>query len=430
MSTFLFMPESAYGPTNNCIGIGARLRDAGHRVIFAAERSWEGKLSAMGFEEDLVDLAPAAEPSPDGVEPDAGQFWIDFIRDTSPEFRKPTVEQLESFVRPTWQALIDGAMFCEPQLREIVARSGADVLVEDNVVCFPALVTAGKKFARIMSCNPLEVRGADIAPVFSGLPADDRSEWDSFRAAYDSLHREQWEAFNAWCISQGTPALPDLDYIHEGALNLYVYPELIDYTDRRALGSTWHRLDSSVRTTDEPWSIPESIGGVDDPRPLVYFSLGSLGSADVDLVRRILAVLADTPYRYVVSMGPRADEITLPDNAWGAQFVPQTSVMPYVDLVITHGGNNTTTEAFHFGKPMILMPLFWDQYDNAQRVHETGYGVRLATYDFTDDELRGALARLLGDTELRARMAANGELIRGRDGLGRAAELLAQLASS
>jgi UDP:flavonoid glycosyltransferase YjiC (YdhE family) len=32
--TVLFVPESAYGPTNNCVGIGDVLRRRGHRVVF------------------------------------------------------------------------------------------------------------------------------------------------------------------------------------------------------------------------------------------------------------------------------------------------------------------------------------------------------------------------------------------------------------
>ena len=109
---------------------------------------------------------------------------------------------------------------------------------------------------------------------------------------------------------------------------------------------------------------------------------------------------------------------------WGAEFLPQTKLIPLVDIVITHGGNNTTTEAFHFGKPMIVLPLFWDQYDNAQRVDETGFGVRLATYAFEDDELTGAIERLLGDVALRDRMSAIGAQIRSRDGVARAADAI------
>ncbi|MDF2705819.1 MAG: glycosyl transferase [Nonomuraea muscovyensis] len=416
--TILFMPESAYGPTNNSIGIGDILRRRGHRVVFAAEASWKGKLEALGFEEDLVDLAPPAEE-----EQDAGQFWKDFIRETAPEYRKSTLEQLETVTKPIWESLIDGVKYCEPQLKAIIERVRPDVIVEDNVITFPALLTTGKKFVRIVSCNPLEVRGENVPPVFSGLPAADRSEWDAFRAEYDRTHREVWAAFNEWCVEQGTRPLPDLDFIHEGDLNLYVYPEILDYTDERPLGPTWHRLDSSVRETDEEFELPFERGD----GALVYFSLGSLGSSDVELMQRVIDVLATTPHRYIVSKGPLHEEIKLAENMWGAEFLPQTKIIPLCDLVITHGGNNTTTEALHFGKPMILLPLFWDQYDNAQRVDELGYGVRLATYAFTDEELTGALDRLLGDEELRARLAAAGAEIRGRDGLRRAADLIERL---
>ncbi|GAA2989994.1 glycosyltransferase [Streptosporangium longisporum] len=415
--TILFMPESAYGPTNNCIGIGDILRKRGHRVVFAAEASWKGKLEALGFEEDLVHLAP-----PSDEEQDAGQFWKDFIRDTAPEYRKSTLEQLETVTKPIWDALIDGARYSEPQLKEIIGRVRPDVIVEDNVITFPALLTAGKPFVRIVSCNPLEVRGEGVAPVFSGLPAGDRSQWAAFEAEYDRTHREIWAAFNEWVVAQGAPPLPDLDFIHEGDLNLYVFPEIADYAGDRPLGPSWHRLDSSVRETEGTFEIPEPLASREGA--LVYFSLGSLGSADVSLMQRVIDVLATTPYRFIVSKGPLHEEIKLAENMWGAEFVPQTAVLPQVELVITHGGNNTVTEALHFGKPMILLPLFWDQYDNAQRMHELGYGVRLSTYAFTDEELTGALDRLLGDTALRERLAAAGAEIRGRDGLRRAADLI------
>jgi UDP:flavonoid glycosyltransferase YjiC (YdhE family) len=92
--TVLFMPESAYGPTNQCMGLGHVLMGRGHRVVFAAESSWRGRLEPYGFEEQLVDLAAPAE----GASEDAGQFWTDFVAATAPEFRKPTIEQLSTFV--------------------------------------------------------------------------------------------------------------------------------------------------------------------------------------------------------------------------------------------------------------------------------------------------------------------------------------------
>ena len=425
--TVLFMPESAYGPTNNCIGIGDVLRREGHRVVFAAERSWTGKLEALGFVEDLVDLAPPPDDAEAGAaDQDPGKFWKDFIRDTAPEFRKPTIEQLSSFIQPTWRALIDGAKYCESQLREILDRARPDVIVEDNVIGFPALVTARAPYVRIMSCNPLEMGGADVPPVFSGYAVADRTGWDEFRGEYERTHRDMWNDYDEWVRSCGAPGLIDLDFIHSSEhLNLYLYPEAVDYTDVRTLDSTWHRLDSSVRTTDEPFEVPDHLR--DGEGALIYLSLGSLGSADVDLMRRLVDVLSRTRHRFIVSKGPQAALYELADNMWGTQSVPQTNVIPLVDLVITHCGNNTTTESFHFGKPMIALPLFWDKYDNAQRVAETGFGMRLDTYRFSDEEMHGAIERLLGDTALRQRSAELGSTIRARSGTRQAADLLERL---
>jgi UDP:flavonoid glycosyltransferase YjiC (YdhE family) len=80
------------------------------------------------------------------------------------------------------------------------------------------------------------------------------------------------------------------------------------------------------------------------------------------------------------------------------------------------------TEAFHFGKPMILLPLFWDQHDNAQRVHEAGFGMRLDTYAFSDKHMQAALHQLLGDAQLRIRLDDISQQIRSRNGVAAAAQ--------
>src|SRR5438046_10558563 len=98
--TIVFFPEGAFGPTNNCVGIANVLRQRGHRVVFVIEESFAGTLDAKGFEEAHMRLGPPP------TEPEVpGQFWKDFIRDTAPEFRKPTIEQLDTFMAPTLQDL-------------------------------------------------------------------------------------------------------------------------------------------------------------------------------------------------------------------------------------------------------------------------------------------------------------------------------------
>ena len=418
--TILFFPEGAYGPTNNCVGIGDVLRRRGHRVVFVIEESFAGTLEAKGFEERLMRLSPPAE-----AEEDPGQFWKDFIRETAPVFRKPTIDQLREFIMPTFQALIDGAKHIDDRLAEIIGEVEPDVIVEDNVVAFPAVPASGRPWVRIASCNPAEMKDPEIPPTFSGYPAADRSGWEEYWAEYRRAHADMHADFSAFCEERGAPPLPALEFIHTSPdLNLYLYPREADYDRANPLGGNWHNLESSVRTTDAPWEVPAELDGSD---PLVYLSLGSLASGDVELMQGLIASLADRPYRVIVSLGPQHDQLELAANMTGAEFLPQTSILPQVDVVITHGGNNTVTECFHFGKPMVLLPVFWDQHDNAQRVHETGFGIRLSTYGHEPGELPAALDTLLADGSLRARLASVSTRLQAAPGTQRAAAKIAAL---
>ena len=419
MATIAFFPEGAYGPTNNCVGIGDVLRRRGHRVVFIVEESFAGTLEAQGFEERLMRLTP-----PPLEEEVPGQFWKEFIRDTAPVFRRATIDQLAEFIAPTFRALVDGAKYVDDRLLEIIGELEPDAIVEDNVVGFAALPACGRPWARIVSCNPTEVRDPNVPPVFSGYPVADRSGWETYWDAYRDAHAELHAEFSAFCEARGAPALPELEFMFESPwLNLTLYPDEVDYARARPLRGTWHNLQTSVRATDAPYEVEPG------PGPLLYLSLGSLGSADVELMRTIVAELADAPYRLIVSKGPQHDQFELAPNMVGAEFLPQTSILPQVDLVITHGGNNTVTESLHFGKPMVVLPLFWDQHDNAQRMHETGFGVRLDTYGHTREQLTSAIDGLLADDALKARLAAVSARLQATPGTERAASLIEKVAS-
>jgi MGT family glycosyltransferase len=423
VSTVVLFPEGAFGPTNNCVGIGDVLRRQGHRVVFIVEESFAGTLEEKGFEERLMRLAPPPEQ-----EEEPGQFWKDFIRETAPVFRKTTFEQLSEFIVPTWEALLDGARYVDDRLREIFDELQPDAIVEDNVCAFPAIPASGIPWVRIVSCNPLELKDPDLPPTFSGLPADDRTEWDAYREEYRRASAELWAGFDEYCRERGAPALPDGEFIHESPfLNLYIYPQEVDYPRSRPLGANWHNLCSSVRTTDPEWSIPPELA--EGEGTLIYLSLGSLGSGDIPLMQRLVEVLGATPHRYVVSKGPQHTEYELAENMAGEEFLPQTSLLPQVDLVISHGGNNTITEALHFARPMIVLPLFWDQHDNAQRMDETGTGVRLPTYTFEPDQITEAIDRLLADRGLHDRLASIAGRLQATPGNERAADLIERLAS-
>ena len=179
-----------------------------------------------------------------------------------------------------------------------------DAIIEDNVVAFAAIPASGRPWARIVSCNPCEVK--DRAGPAGVLRLPDRRPRRVGRRSGPSTTAcsvRRSPGSTRGCREHGGPPLPSArDYMYESPfLNMYLFPEATDYRRATPLPPTWHRLDSSVRT-DEPFDVDAALPG---DAPLVYLSLGSLGSADVELMQRLIDVLGTTDYRVIVSKGPQ-----------------------------------------------------------------------------------------------------------------------------
>lgn len=152
-------------------------------------------------------------------------------------------------------------------------------------------------------------------------------------------------------------------------LNVYQYPEELDYHDIIDIPDHYVRVDAFCRRELESFPLPEEFKAkIAQGAKLIYLSLGTMGSYAIDVMRKLVSTLATTKHLYIISKGSLADEYELADNMIGGAYLPQTNILsiPELSLSIIHGGNNSLTESIYYGKPMIVLPVFYDQNDNAQ----------------------------------------------------------------
>ncbi|CAF3034014.1 unnamed protein product [Rotaria sp. Silwood2] len=392
--TILFTPFDGFGHVYGCIGIAEALKKRGHRIIFGVTTGWKGKLLPYGFEEILY-----------GEETIPSQIHTNTIKLLGNELRKNSYGQLEIFHHHAQCSFVNMVKNGEPFLRDLVKKVKPDIIIIDHYVCQPSLVSAGVPWIWLFSANPLGLSEENCSPRNSGYATDsDRNQWDRFRKEVKRIYEPLWEEFNQWLIEQSaSPLTKQMWPFFQNSspyLNLYLYPEEIDYTDLRPSPLKWFRCNASVRTSESEDEFQLSENLANKPGKLIYMSMGTIGSADLSLMKRLIEILEKSPYRFIISKGPLGDEYALPDNMWGEKVVPQIKILPIVDLVITHGGNSTINEILYFGKPSIILPLFYDQFDNAQRLQEKGYGIRLDAYYCSEEELLNAIEKLLADKEL------------------------------
>ncbi|KAJ6220144.1 hypothetical protein RDWZM_005956 [Blomia tropicalis] len=423
-----FHSLEAAGHQNSCIGLAQILLRRGHRVIFLLTDQFKGHMTKYGFEEiSLTNAKPIEKPS-SSSEQNANDKKIDPIKETA-EFilssgllgTSNSLEKLHFIASANFtEGVYEKVIEYEPQIKHALKQENPDLIIMDHYLISPAFLSSNIPYVMVFSGAPLYLFNSDkLPPPCSGISINsDPSTWiehrDTFYNKYCTMINQFQMKLNkhfGYVPSEDLESKKFLRFHQSPYMNIYGYPKEIEFLSNSSLPDHYVQVDAFCRDEDVDFQLPEKLA-LKDNEKLLYVSMGSMGSIDVSLMKRILAVLEQTPHKYIVSKGIRADEYELPSNCWGKASLPQTAILKLVDAAIIHGGNNSFTECFVYGKPMIVMPLFGDQYDNGQRVMDTGYGISMDPYKFEPEQLVKAIDQVLNDDQLRTRFECAAERIK------------------
>ncbi len=162
-------------------------------------------------------------------------------------------------------------------------------------------------------------------------------------------------------------------------------------------GNVFFAGPARPKTTTE-WSPVQPEG------KLILVGLSTAQQNQESALRNLCAALSTIDAEVLVTTGRALAPDSFPagPNMTLVRETPHEAVLPFADLLITHGGHGTVMAGLQAGVPILCLPGIGDQPGNARRVAELGLGELIAT-DSSPETLRAAIVRLLADKGLQSR---------------------------
>jgi MGT family glycosyltransferase len=165
-------------------------------------------------------------------------------------------------------------------------------------------------------------------------------------------------------------------------------------------------------------------------RRRIYVSTGTVAGGDAGLGQSFYAPFIDAfgdreGDQLLLSVGPALESFgPVPGNVTVRRFVRQQAVLAHTDVFITHVGANSMHEGLAHGVPLVCVPHFGDQSQNAERVVALGAGVLLPLVELSAARVAHEVQRVTDDGSFRASAARLGASLRARGGVERALQVI------
>jgi len=369
--------------------LGTAWRDRGERVVVATGPATAAIVESFGYERVNLQLGKGSNPGVIKAE-DQPKGEDDALRGFFDATRRGMIETLSFQAEARLSDLMWEPVRQARAVQQIITDLQPDQIIVDHLA-FSArvgLVAAGIAHADVVLGHPsaLPVAGEvyGYPPSWPAAFAPSAAELATLRELCERVSESFTNEWNT-ALAELNPsaALSDSAFEEHGDLLLLNYPAELSSRDAVFLGSAIR--EEPVDTDVEAWLA------IDEP--FVYVSFGSFLSVRDDVLRSVASALAQLGVRAAIATGNST--IDAPEGWLVRPFLPQVHLLSRAAAAVTHGGNNSVTEAMHHRVPLLVLPFSTDQFAGAADIERAGFGVALAPNTATVDELVDAVRRVL-----------------------------------
>lgn len=396
MARVLFINGGSEGHINPTIGVVQELISRGEEVVYFCIEAFRERLEKTGATVRTFD---------------------------DQKFMKAFISGGRNYLLERVNGLLLTADIAIPSVLEQMKDEHFDYIIHDSMFGCGRLLAQMLKLPAISSCTSFaQTKGSfdNMLEQFSSkVPAEIvKPIYDKFQSL-TAMVKEKYDV--------------EIDSPYEVFCN--PAPLTIVYTTREfqpdgeAFDQTYKFVGPSIasRLSQENFDLT-AIKGVNP----IYISLGTVFNQAIDFYKLCFEALGNSEHTIVMAIGNRvqiSDLGEIPANFIVKNYVPQTDVLQYTKLFITHGGMNSTHEGLYYGVPLIVIPQSADQPIIAGQVANIGAGIQLQMQSLSSNQLREAVDHVLSHSSFKKAVATIRESFRKSGGYRQAVDEIFQFKS-
>ncbi len=160
-------------------------------------------------------------------------------------------------------------------------------------------------------------------------------------------------------------------------------------------------------------------------RPKILVTIGTTfdHSLKQQFLRKVTEAFENEMIGVIIVSDPELFDY-IPHNFMVCKQIPQLKLIPLMDAVVCHGGHNTVCETLSYAKPLVILPIAYDQSYVASTVVDSGSGIRLNFNRFKTQHLKDAVNKVLYDKKYSENAQAIQKSFEEAGGVAKAVKLL------